>query len=139
MRFLALIIVFFSAHGATADFLVPSRTIRAKEVISNQDLVWKKGDLPGAISRIEDLVGKEARVSLFPGRPIVQSNIGPAAIVDRNQIVTIHFKLGQLKISTEARVLERAAAGEQVRLMNLSSRTTITGTVSGNGTIRVNR
>ena len=137
MRFWIAIVCLLSAHSALAEILVPARTIRAKEVISYDDLAWKKADAPGAISQLEDVVGNEARITLYQGRPISRSDIGPAAIIDRNQIVTVLFVRGGLEISTEARALNRAAIGEQVRVMNLSSRTTISGVVTKTGTIRV--
>ena len=44
---------------------------------------------------------------------------------------------GPLRIATEGRALDRAAAGEAVRVMNLASRQTVTGTVAPDGSIEV--
>ena len=44
---------------------------------------------------------------------------------------------GPLRIVTEGRALDRAAAGEPVRVMNLASRQTVTGTVAPDGSIEV--
>jgi len=59
--------------------------------------------------------------------------------VDRNQIVPLVFKQGGLSITAEGRSLSRAAAGEIVRVMNLSSRTTVSGIVLANGSIQVSK
>jgi flagella basal body P-ring formation protein FlgA len=78
-----------------------------------------------------------ARVVLYTGRPIRPGDVGPAAIIDRNQIVTLLFSRNGLKIATEARALGRAGVGDRVRVMNLASRSTITGTVDRHGRVLV--
>lgn len=137
MRILFFIIALVLGQGAIAEILVPTRTIRAKEIISIEDLTLKNGDASGAITRLEDVVGMEARVSLYAGRPMRAGDIGPPALIDRNQVVSIKFSKGGLSIATEGRALDRAAVGETVRVMNLASRTTLTGVVMKNGTIEV--
>lgn len=137
MRLLISLVMLLTAQSALADMLVPVRTIRAKELITHADLTVKKGEAAGAVSNLRDVVGKEARVSLYAGRPIQSGDIGPPAIVDRNQIVFVRFSRGGLNISTEARALNRAAVGEIVRVMNINSRATLSGIVAEDGTIRV--
>lgn len=137
MRFLLAPLLVASAHMALAETLVPTRTIRAREIIAPEDLTWMSSDVPGAISDLDEVLGMEARVSLYAGRPISPADIGPPALIDRNQIVIVEFTRGGLSISTEARALNRAAAGEAVRLMNINSRATVLGIVSDDGTIRV--
>jgi flagella basal body P-ring formation protein FlgA len=51
--------------------------------------------------------------------------------------VRMSYMHGPLRIDTEGRALDRAAAGEAVRVMNLASRQTVTGTVEPDGTIEV--
>ncbi len=122
-------------EAAYADALVPARTIRAKSIIMYEDLVMKPTNATGAIASYEMLVGKEARVALYAGRPIRAQDIGPPAIVDRNQIVKIIYVGPVMTIATEGRALDRAAGGERIRVMNLSSKTTIFGTVSPDGSV----
>ncbi len=123
------------ANAAFADVLVPARTIRAKSIIMYEDLVMKPTTAAGAITSYEMLVGKEAKVALYAGRPIRAQDIGPPAIVDRNQIVKIVYVGPVLTIATEGRALDRAAVGERIRVMNLSSKTTIFGTISPDGSV----
>ncbi len=44
---------------------------------------------------------------------------------------------GPLRIVTDGRALDRAAAGEMVRVMNLASKQTVTGVVAADGSIEV--
>ena len=52
-------------------------------------------------------------------------------------MVRMSYSSGPLQIVTEGRALDRAAAGEPVRVMNLASRQTVTGTVAPDGSIEV--
>ncbi len=137
MRFVSLICLMVAPVVALADIVVPTRTIRAKEVISAADLEMKPTNLPGAVDDPAHLIGLEARVALYPGRPVRAVDVGPPAIVDRNDLVVLVFNRQPLSISTEGRALGRGAAGERIRVMNLSSRTTVTGLIRPDGQIEV--
>ncbi|WP_101067141.1 flagellar basal body P-ring formation chaperone FlgA [Roseovarius salinarum] len=127
------------ACTAAADTVLAARTIRAQAVISPADVVVKNIEIAGAATSVDQVVGKEARVALYAGRPVRPRDIGPPAIIERNQIVPIVFESEGLHISAEGRSLSRAGPGERVRVMNLSSRTTLFGTVEPDGTVRVSR
>ncbi|KIC40292.1 flagellar basal body P-ring biosynthesis protein FlgA [Ruegeria sp. ANG-R] len=136
MRLLTLILC-LTPLATLAEITVPTRTIRAKEVIAASDLETKAGDVAGAVRNPEMLVGQEARVALYPGRPIRPADIGPPAIVDRNDLVTLVFDRVALSITAEGRALGRGAVGERIRVMNLASRTTVTGVIRPDGQIEV--
>lgn len=135
VRFLAFLIL--AATPAMADTVVPARTIRAHSIISDTDVTLSAAQMPNGYARLADVVGQEARVTLYPGRPILVDDIGPPAIVSRNQVVPIEFSGRGLRISAEGRALERGAVGDRVRIMNLSSRATLFGRVQPDGTIQV--
>lgn len=137
MRVLLFILVMAGPCAAMADIVVPTRTIRAKEIIAAADLATKEQDIPGAISNPDVLFGQEARVALYPGRPIRAGDFGPPAIVDRNDLVVLIFDRQPLSITAEGRALGRGAVGDRIRVMNLSSRTTVTGFIRTDGQIEV--
>lgn len=120
-----------------ADSLTAIRVIRAHSVIGPGDVTVSQLDIPGALSVETDINGMEARVTLYPGRPIMPAHVGPAALVTRNQPVTLHYKRGALSIAAEARALSRGGVGDFVRAMNLASRTTVIGRVRPDGMIEV--
>ncbi|MCF6433053.1 flagellar basal body P-ring formation chaperone FlgA [Leisingera sp. MMG026] len=127
-----------SAPPAWAEYLIPLRTIRAKAIVNAEDLALKKGEILGALSDPAAVVGQEARVALYAGRPLRAGDIGPPAIIERNDLVTLTFRQGVLTIAAEGRALGRGAAGEAVRVMNLNSRTTVTGRIAADGSVEVN-
>ncbi len=127
------------AGPAAADILVAARTIRPQAVITAGDLATQPGEMAGIARSPEEVLGQEARVAIYAGRPIQLSDVGPPAVVERNQLVPLVFEKAGLNISTEGRALDRAGVGELVRVMNLSSRTTVTGKVLADGSITVSR
>ncbi|WP_108483860.1 flagellar basal body P-ring formation chaperone FlgA [Oceaniglobus ichthyenteri] len=134
----ALITCLIVAPGATfADSVVAARTIRSQAILGPADLTMVTADLPGTFSNPDDVIGMEARVVLYAGRPIRASDIGPPALVERNQIVMVYYRAGPLNIVMEGRTLARAGVGDRLRVMNLESRNTVTGIVSQDGSIIV--
>jgi len=138
MRHALVFLLVVAAGPVLADVIVPTRTIRAQEIIGPDDVLLKSGDGGGSVT-LEDLIGKEARVALYPGRAIHAQHVGPPTLVERNQVVPLIYARGGLRIVTEGRALARAGAGDYVRVMNLASRATVMGRVLTDGQIEVSR
>ncbi|MFB9148536.1 flagellar basal body P-ring formation chaperone FlgA [Roseovarius ramblicola] len=136
MRTGLLIIALAAALPARADRVEPVRVIRPQEIIAPDDVVLRDGPRSGSLT-LEAVIGREARVALYPGRPIRAGDIGVPAVVERNQVVPLVYVRGALRIEAEGRALARAGAGEYLRVMNLSSRATVTGRVTASGRIEV--
>ena len=122
---------------ALAETVIAAATIRPGTVIGPDHLALADGTVPGALSRPDEALGLEARVVLYAGRPVRAADLGPPALVDRNQIVTLVYVEAGLAIETTGRALDRAAVGEPARALNLASRSTVTGIVDDRGRIRV--
>jgi flagella basal body P-ring formation protein FlgA len=137
MKSLALVLALVLPVPAMADTVVAARTLRAGTILTGADLAMIAEDVPGAISSLDDALGQEARVNLYAGRPIRAGEIGPPALVERNQIVTLIYDQGGLTIATEGRVLDRGGVGDRIRVRNLGSRNTVTGTVGEDGQVYV--
>ncbi|MFO7920494.1 MAG: flagellar basal body P-ring formation chaperone FlgA [Nioella sp.] len=132
-----LLALFLLAAPACAETLVAAGPIRAMSLIGPSDLVLVEGDTPGALADPAEAIGMEARVNLYPGRPIRAADLQPPAVIERNDIITLRFNHGGLLIVTEGRAMDRAGAGERIRVINLSSRTTVTATVVSSGLAEV--
>lgn len=132
-----ILLALVAASPSAAETLTAARLVRANAVIAPADLNVSPADIPGALKGDADIVGLEARVTLYPGHPIRPEDVGPPALVERNQPVTLIYRRGGLTILAEARSLSRGAVGDVVRAMNLSSRTTVSGRVEADGTIAV--
>lgn len=139
MRLVGYLILVCAAFPAIAETVVATRTIRPQEILSFEDLRVDGATVEGAYDKIEEVVGLEARVALYPGRAVMRGQLGLPALVDRNQIVELVFQRGGLRIVAEGRALGRGGAGERIRVMNSSSRTVLFGTIDTNGTVIVSQ
>lgn len=133
----AMLLVTLAAFPAAAETLVPTRTIRAQDIIAPEDLTVIARNTPGALSDPLEAVGLEARTTLYANRPIRPGDIGAPAVIDRNQIVPLNYVTGSLSILTEGRALARGGVGDVIRVMNLSSRTTVSGRIAADGSVHV--
>ncbi|KAF0137940.1 MAG: flagella basal body P-ring formation protein FlgA [Xanthobacteraceae bacterium] len=121
----------------SAESVVATRTIRAKALIAPEDLTLVSAELPGALSDPQVAVGQEARVSIYAGKPVRPGDLGPPTLIDRNQVVRLVYVTGGLAISTEGRALGRGSEGDEIRVMNLGSRNTVSGRIGPDGTVYV--
>tara|TARA_R110000851_G_scaffold35762_18_gene93911 strand:+ start:1102 stop:1518 length:417 start_codon:yes stop_codon:yes gene_type:complete len=138
MRWLTLILGMLLSGPALADLIIATRTIRPQEILGPSDLLLQEGADQSNVT-LEDLIGQEARVALYAGRPVRAGDVGPPAVVERNQVVPLIYLRGGLEIMTEGRSLDRAGIGDHVRVMNLASRATVSGRVTASGRILVSQ
>jgi len=125
------------AQPAFGDSVVATRTIRALAVIGPDDVTVVAADIPGALSDPAQVLGLEARVAIYAGKPVSRSDLGAPALVERNQVVTLIYMTGGLAISTEGRAMERGAEGKVIRVINLASKATLSGRVGPEGAVHV--
>ncbi|WP_234990128.1 flagellar basal body P-ring formation chaperone FlgA [Roseivivax lentus] len=126
-----------AAAPVSADVVVATRPISAMEVISPSVVALQEGTIPGAVSDLAAALGREARVALFPGQPILARHLAAPAIIERNASVAVIFDSAGLRIETEGRALGRGGAGDRIRVMNIASRSTLFGTIQADGSILV--
>lgn len=143
LAFLMIAVLLWTAVPAgalLAQSVMAIRPIRGSKIIGPDDVeVAQDMDVVGAIRELDEVVGREAKVTLYPGRPILRGQVGAPAIVERNAVVKMLYSAGPLSIVTDGRVLDRGGVGETVRVMNLSSRQIVSGSVAPDGTIKVSQ
>ncbi|MEM9708766.1 MAG: flagellar basal body P-ring formation chaperone FlgA [Pseudomonadota bacterium] len=136
MRALVLILALWGTPGL-AETVIAARTIRAHSVLGPDDLALAKAEIPGALEDMALAIGQEARVMIYAGRPVRAGDLGPPALIERNQIVILRFVAGALTITTEGRAMERGAVGDRIRAVNVASRLPVSGRVTADGTLHV--
>lgn len=136
---LVALICYVAAAPCAADTVLAARTLKAGTIIEPRDVVVKGPTIPGAFVDVGDVLGMETRVAIYAGRPLRKGDIGPPALIERNDIVIVKYSTSGLSISTEGRALSRGGVGDEIRIMNLASRTTVFGTIAPDGTALIQR
>ena len=137
MRAGLIALALVAAAPAAADSMVATHTIRAQTILTADDFALVAAEIPGALTDPAMAIGFEALVTLYAGRPITAADLGSAAVVERNQTVSLIYRTGGLSILTEGRALSRGRPGDVIKVMNLASRATVLGKVGPDGTVAV--
>jgi flagella basal body P-ring formation protein FlgA len=131
------------ACASGLELPVPSVTIYPGDVIGDSLLVDKtfslrpgQDNLPVHKSR-DELIGKVAKRTLLPGKPIPLNSTREVETVRQGKPVAIVFQAGGLTITGQAIPLQSGRAGDLLSLRNMDSGATIKGIVQADGTVRV--
>lgn len=131
-----------AALAAERVLPVPAAIIYPGEIIEDTLLIDRKfspsalGRLPLANGRAT-IVGKIARRTLLPGRPIPAGALAEPEVVKRGVPVQIVFQEAGLTILATATSLQSGGIGDLIQVRNLDSGLIISGTVQADGTVRV--
>jgi flagella basal body P-ring formation protein FlgA len=130
------------ARAENIDLPVPRITIYPGDTISAEQLT-DRAFLAHTVTRssiFDDraaLVGKVARRTLLPGRPVPVNAIREPYLVNQGKLALVLFENGGLTITTQAVALQNGGAGDVVTLRNPDSGLVIRGTVENDGTVRL--
>ncbi len=138
-----------AAWAATADpaaagqFVpVPTVVIYPGDVIRDGMLAEREmpDDFAGIGAAVLDraaLVNKTSRRTLLPNLPIAKNAVGEPKVVSLGAMVRVVFAEGGLMISTYGSALQAGAVGDVIPVRNLESGLTVSGTIEGDGSVRV--
>ncbi|EYD71958.1 flagellar basal body P-ring formation chaperone FlgA [Limimaricola hongkongensis] len=122
---------------------VPNRRLMPGEIVAESDLDELR--LPqarlGAYAVIdpEAVIGMQVRRMLPEGRPVMVQSVMQPLVIERGDEVSIHFADGALRLKAPGRALSDAHRGQDVRIVNTSSNTTLTGIATAEGIVEVFR
>ena len=91
----------------------------------------------GYASSVGEVVGMVSSRTLLPGRTIQVSALRAPFAVKRGTTVRLTFAVGSMIISASGTPLDNASIGDVLRVRNLDSGVTVSGTVMGDGTVQV--
>ncbi|WP_152564469.1 flagellar basal body P-ring formation chaperone FlgA [Neorhizobium vignae] len=121
--------------------VVPVQTIYPGEEITEgrvEEVQVTNPNIGGDYARrTEEVVGMVAKRTLLPGRTVPVSALREAFAVTRGKSVRLTFTIGAMTISASGAPLENAAVGDVIRVRNIDSGVTVSGTVMADGTIQV--
>lgn len=120
---------------------IPVQRLLPDEIVGRADV--QIIDMPWArlgafaITEAEDLVGMQVRRTLVPGRPVPRQSVIPPIVIARGDKVRIELTYGALQLEAKGRAINDAHLGQDVRVVNLSSKKTITAIAKANGVVEV--
>ena len=139
--FVAAVMACAPACAAPHALPVPAQVIYPSDRITESMLVDSQeaapNPTPGAIWDRADLVGKVARRTLLPGRPIPFIAVEEPRAVSTGGQVQLVYQQDGLTIVTAAQALQNGYVGQMVQVRNLDSGLVVTGVIQPDGAVRV--
>ena len=125
----------------TVEVAVLTRNIERADVLRTSDIVIErraKAELGGGepISRVA-AIGMQTRRPLRAGQPLKTLDLAKPDLVQRDQDVTIIFQTAGIYLTTRGKALDSGSEGDTVSVLNVQSKRTVSGRVSGRGQVSV--
>ncbi len=124
----------------TVEVAVLTRDIDRTDVLKSSDVAQErrpKAEVPGEPALRERAVGMQLRRPMRAGTPIRAADIAKPEFVSRDQSVTVIYQVPGIYLTTRGKALDGGAEGDTVSVLNLQTKRTLTGTVTGRGQVTV--
>jgi flagella basal body P-ring formation protein FlgA len=124
----------------TVEVAVLTRDIERTEMLKSSDVAQErrpKAEVTGEPATRDRAVGMQLRRPMRAGTPLRVADIAKPEFVQRDQNVTIIYQVPGLYLTTRGKAIEGGAEGDTVNVLNLQSKRTLTGIVTGRGQITI--
>ena len=131
---------FTGAAVDTVEAVVLMRAVDRNEIIKASDVAVERRpriEVGRDVALSTQVVGMQARRQLRVGQALRQSDLAKPDLVQRDQAVTIVYQAAGITLTIRGKALESGTEGDVVTVMNLQSKRTFSGTVSGRNQVLV--
>jgi flagella basal body P-ring formation protein FlgA len=124
----------------TVEAAVLARGIERNEVIKSSDVVVErrpKAEVGSDAASRDRAVGMQARRQLRAGQALKVADLAKPDLVQRDASVTLIYEAVGLYLTIRGKALEGGTEGDVVSVINLQSKRTVSGVVTGRGQVTV--
>lgn len=125
----------------TVEVATLTRGLGRGDVVRASDIVIErkpKAQVPaGAIDSAEQMVGLAARKPLQASQPVRAADLMKPELVRQNEAVTVIYEVPGITLSVRGKALEAGAQGDVVNVLNIQSKRTMQGIVTGPGRVGI--
>lgn len=124
----------------TVEAAVLTRNVERNEVLKASDVVTErrpKAEVGADAASRETAVGMQARRQLRAGQSVRVADLAKPDLVSRDQSVTLIYESAGLYLTVRGKAVESGTEGDVVNVLNLQSKRTVSGTVTGRGQVSV--
>jgi flagella basal body P-ring formation protein FlgA len=125
---------------ATVEVAVLTRDIDRSEMLKASDVALErrpKAEVTGEAASRDRAVGMQLRRPMRAGTPIRLADLAKPELVQRDQSVTVVYQTPGLHLTTRGKAIDNGAEGDVVTVLNLQSKRTLTGVVTGRGQVTI--
>jgi flagellar basal body P-ring formation protein FlgA len=124
----------------TIDVAVLTRNIDRTEMLKSSDITVErrpKAEIGGEAATRDGALGMQLRRPMRAGQAIKVADLAKPDLVQRDQGVTLIYQAAGLYLTTRGKALDNGTDGDVVNVINLQSKRTVAGTVSGRGQVTI--
>lgn len=124
----------------TVDVAVLTRDIDRTEMLKSSDVAQERrprSEVTGEAATRDRAVGMQLRRPMRAGTPIRVADIAKPEFVQRDQGVTVIYQVPGIYLTTRGKAIESGAEGDTVSVLNLQTKRTLSGVVTGRGQVTV--
>ncbi|MDI1265672.1 MAG: flagellar basal body P-ring formation chaperone FlgA, partial [bacterium] len=124
----------------TVEAAVLARNIERNEVIKSSDVLVERrprAEVGHDAASRDRTVGMQARRQLRAGQAVKAADLAKPDLVQRDQNVTLIYDAAGLYLTVRGKALDNGTEGDVVSVMNLQSKRTVSGTVTGRGQVSI--
>ncbi len=127
--------------GEVFEAATPTRPVARGEILRAGDISIEKrpkAELTGdVVADAKAVIGQAARHALRPGQPLRQGDLMRAELVQRNEPVTILYQVPGIVLTLRGKAMDSGAEGDVINVLNIQSKRTVQGVVTGDGRVLV--
>ncbi|MGH6644140.1 MAG: flagellar basal body P-ring formation chaperone FlgA, partial [Bradyrhizobium sp.] len=131
---------FTGAAIETVEAAVLARGVERNEVLKSSDVMVErrpKSEVGSDAATRDRAVGMQARRQLRAGQAVRIADLAKPDLVQRDQNVTLIYDTPGLYLTVRGKALESGTEGDVVNVMNLQSKRTISGVVTGRAQVSI--
>lgn len=119
----------------TVDVAVTIHGLAAGAIVKDSDLAIERrpkakvGTEP--IGAVHDAIGLALRTAMRAGQPLHRADLMKPQVVHRDDNVTLVYEVPGILLTTRGKALESGAEGDVINVLNVQTKRTIQGTVTG--------
>jgi len=125
--------------AATAEVATLARAVERGEVLKHADVLIERrprGEIGRDMITNADLaVGLAARAAMQPGRPLRLADLMKPELVQRNETVTLVYRVPGITLTVRGKATEGGAEGDVISVLNEQSKRSVQGVVVGPGRV----
>lgn len=124
----------------TVEVAVLTRSVERTDILKSADVVVERrprAEVGSDAAAREQALGMQMRRPLRSGQPLRAADLVRPDLVQRDQAVTVIFQTAGLYLTTRGKALDNGTEGDIVSVLNIQSKRTVTGTVTGRGQVTI--
>jgi flagella basal body P-ring formation protein FlgA len=124
----------------TVEAAVLARNVERNEVLKSSDVVVErrpKAEVGLDVAGRDRAVGMQARRQLRAGQALKIADLAKPDLVQRDQSVTLIYDAPGLYLTVRGKALDGGTEGDVVNVLNLQSKRTVSGVVTGRGQVSI--